>query len=71
MRNKSQDEQNLSQHFCSFLNNQAGARSNPTRLHEYLVNKKAIGSVIGPFEANPLVSQAKFSPLDAIPKKDS
>ena len=51
--------------------NQAGARSNPSKLDQYLSEELNRGSVIGPFKSNPLGPEAKFSPLDAIPKRDS
>ena len=51
--------------------NQKGARSNPAKLHTYLESELGRGGVIGPFKDNPLGKEAVFSPLDAIPKKDS
>ena len=51
--------------------NQAGARANPAKLDKYLSEEIGRGSVIGPFKENPLGKHARFSPLDAIPKKES
>ena len=51
--------------------NQAGARSNPNEVCSYLKKEREAGSVIGPFTRNPLGKEAQFSPLDAIPKRDS
>ena len=51
--------------------NQTGARCNPAKLNTYLAEEIDRGSVIGPFCSNPLGKEAKFSPLDAIPKRDS
>ena len=51
--------------------NQKGARNNPCKVSAYLHAELNRGSVIGPFEENPFGEEACFSPLDAIPKKDS
>ena len=51
--------------------NQKGARRNITKVLEYLQQEIDQGSVVGPFDANPFGTSARFSPLDAIPKKES
>ena len=51
--------------------NQAGARNNLVKVKKYVEEELAHGTVIGPFKDNPLGGQARFSPLDAIPKRDS
>ena len=51
--------------------NRKGARDNPNKLKEYIESEKSRGSIIGPFQHNPLGEEARFSPLDAIPKRDS
>ena len=51
--------------------NQKGARKNVDRVNKYVSQEIRRGGVIGPFETNPLGLDARFSPLDAIPKKDS
>ena len=51
--------------------NQKGARTNVQKVGQYLASEIKRGSVIGPFVVNPMGKEARFSPLDAIPKKDS
>ena len=51
--------------------NQAGARENPEQIREYLRAELEWGSIIGPFIRNPFGREARFSPLDTRPKKDS
>ena len=50
------------------LCNQAGTHSNPAKLDTYISGELDRGGIIGPFANNPLGREAKFSPLDAIPK---
>ena len=50
--------------------NQQGASDNMGKVQQYVVKEVNNGSVIGPFSTSPLPG-ARFSPLDAIPKKDS
>ena len=42
----------------------------PKKLREYIQSEKSRGSIIGPFQYNPLGEEARFSPLDSIPKRD-
>ena len=58
-------------HLDKKLLNQKGARDNLDRLRAYVREEVDRGAVIGPFAKNPLGKGARFSPLDAIPKKDS
>ena len=51
--------------------NQKGARKNVEKVNAYLQGELRRGCVIGSFATNPLEEDARFSPLDAIPKKDS
>ena len=51
--------------------NQKGACTNLAKLKAYVEEEIANGAVIGPFLDNPFGDAARFSPLDAIPKKDS
>ena len=51
--------------------NQKGARDNPCKLRSYIEEELRRNSIVGPFDKNPLGMEARFSPLDAIPKKDS
>ena len=51
--------------------NQKGARQNIDKLRSYVKNEIDKGSVIGPFDQNPFGADARISPVDAIPKKDS
>ena len=51
--------------------NQKGARQNTNKLKNYVRTELQAGTVIGPFDNNPLGAGARFSPLDALPKKDS
>ena len=53
------------------LRNQAGARCNLLKVNKYLIDEIGRWGVIGLFDGNPLGEGARFSPLDAIPKKDS
>ena len=55
----------------TYPDNQAGARSHPDEVRAYLKQELDNGSVIGPFIHNPFGKIARFSPLDAIPKKES
>ena len=54
-----------------FPRNQKGAMDNVEALECYVKAEKQRGGIIGPFLTNPLGKNAKFSPLDAIPKRDS
>ena len=51
--------------------NQKGARDNPDKVLNYLEDEIKNGSILGPLQVNPFGSCARFSPIDAIPKKDS
>ena len=51
--------------------NQKGARLNPGEIDKYLKKELDRGSIIGPFLKNPFGKEARFSPLDTRPKKDS
>ena len=51
--------------------NQKGARNNPHKVEQYLKQEIEKGSVLGPLKFNPFGEAARFSPIDAIPKKDS
>ena len=51
--------------------NQSGARNNSAKVLEYLEAEKSRGAIIGPFSEAILGENSRFSPLDAIPKKDS
>ena len=51
--------------------NQQGARENPEEIRRYLKNELEKGAIIGPFKRNPFGKNARFSPLDTRPKKDS
>ena len=51
--------------------NQKGARSNIEQVKQYLINERSNRNVIGPFKVNPFKDEARFSPLDTRPKKDS
>ena len=53
-----------------FLTNQRGARRNVDKVNKYLKEEKLRGAIVGPFQENPLPG-AMFSPVDAIPKKES
>ena len=51
--------------------NQRGARSNPVQISDYIEKELARGGIIGPFRHKILGENSRFSPLDAIPKKDT
>ena len=51
--------------------NQAGARTNTKALEEYIKSELQRGSIIGPFYKNAFGKEARVSPLDTRPKKDS
>ena len=50
--------------------NQKGARSNVSKVQEYVNSEIDRGTVVGPFDNCPLPG-TRISPLDAIPKRDS
>ena len=52
-------------------NNQKGARNNVTMLKKYIEEERKKGTVIGPFIRNPFGKDARISPLDTRPKRDS
>ena len=51
--------------------NQKGAALNKNKVRNYVQSELNKGSIIGPFAKNPFGKKARFSPIDAIPKKDS
>ena len=51
--------------------NQQGARNNPGDLDKYISDELSQKSIIGPFSENMFGKTARFSPIDAIPKKDT
>ena len=51
--------------------NQKGATEHPQQIRKYLADEIKNGSIIGPFIENPFGEEARFSPLDTRPKKDS
>ena len=51
--------------------NQSGVQSNPEQVCRYLQEEISRGSIIGPFTTNSFGKEARFSPLDTRPKKDS
>ena len=51
--------------------NQKGAVANPEQVRKYIQNGLDSGALIGPFKRNPFGRDARFSPIDAIPKRDS
>ena len=53
------------------LDNQQGAKRNATDVRKYIENELHHGSIIGPFKKNPFGPEARFSPIDTRPKKDS
>ena len=53
------------------LRNQAGARINKEKVHNYLKGQHAARSILGPFKTNPLGKFACFLPLDTKKKKDN
>ena len=55
----------------SIPENQKGARENFESLTDYVSKELAQKSILGPFSKNPFGKAARFSPIDAIPKKDS
>ena len=56
---------------CTIPINQKGARENGDKVQEYLSKQIEEGTIIGPFIRNPFGRSARFSPIDAIPKKYS
>ena len=51
--------------------NQKGAQAHPAEISEYIKNELKAGTMIGPFHTNPFGKEARFSPLDTRPKKES
>ena len=51
--------------------NQKGVEESPNAVRKYIQQELQRGTIIGPFLCNPFGKLARFSPLDAIPKKDS
>ena len=51
--------------------NQKGAVEHGEQVREYLKKERESGTLIGPFLKNPFGKAARFSPIDAINKKDS
>ena len=51
--------------------NQNGANENKEKVREYLDKEIKAGSIIGPFLRNPFGKNARISPLDTRPKKNS
>ena len=51
--------------------NQKGAREHIPQLGAFIKKELKRGSIIGPFKRNPFGKEARISPLDTIPKKDS
>ena len=61
-------------HICEgnkFVPNQKGARENHQKVKAYVNKQLKDRTIIGPFNENPLCSDIRLSPIDAIPKKDS
>ena len=51
--------------------NQRGARENSGAVNSYLEKECQKGTIIGPFQESPFGDSARYSPLDAIPKRES
>ena len=54
-----------------FPPNQKGARENLDSLEQYVRSEMENKSIIGPFNSDPFRKEARFLPLDSIPKRDS
>ena len=51
--------------------NQKGATQNKEQVKKYIQDEISNGSIIGPFKTNPFGKDARFSPIDTRPKRDS
>ena len=51
--------------------NQKGVQLHEIKITKYIQKELGYGSIIGPFLKNPFGKDARFSPLDTRPKKDS